>query len=190
MSRPQSHSEATMESPRSQKIEMKIEVVVIPVSNVDPAKHFYDVLGWRLDLGIATGEDYRAVQFTPPSSSCSIMFGRGITTAAPRVGTKLPSHCVRHRRGAHSATQVRYKSRRTIPRPRRPIPRKNVTCDNSWQAAALSDGYGVILLYEPARPSVAPARPIDVRESLKAFPIPNYGSGDRSGRAIDPRSSL
>jgi len=99
MIRPQSYSEATMESPRSQRIERKTEVVVIPVSDVDRAKHFYDVLDWRFDLDIATGEDYRAVQFTPPSSFCSITFGRGITTAAPRVGTQLPSHRARHRRG-------------------------------------------------------------------------------------------
>jgi len=89
MNSPQSHIEATMEGPRSQRIEMKIEVIVIPVSDVVRAKHFYGELGWRLDLDIATGEDYRAVQFTPPGSSCSIMFGRGITTAAPGSAQNL-----------------------------------------------------------------------------------------------------
>jgi catechol 2,3-dioxygenase-like lactoylglutathione lyase family enzyme len=58
-------------------------VIVIPVSDVDRAKHFYSELGWRLDMDIATSEKYRAVQFTPPGSSCSIMIGQGITSAAP-----------------------------------------------------------------------------------------------------------
>ena len=62
---------------------MKIEVVVIPVSDVDRAKRFYTDLGWRLDLDITADDEYRVIQFTPPGSSCSIIFGRGVTTAAP-----------------------------------------------------------------------------------------------------------
>jgi catechol 2,3-dioxygenase-like lactoylglutathione lyase family enzyme len=64
-------------------IDMKLEVVVIPVSNVDRAKRFYSNLGWRLDADFVIGPTFRAIQFTPPGSSCSIHFGTGITTAVP-----------------------------------------------------------------------------------------------------------
>jgi catechol 2,3-dioxygenase-like lactoylglutathione lyase family enzyme len=62
---------------------MKLEVVVIPVSDVDKAKDFYQGLGWRLDADFATGPDFRVVQLTPPGSPCSVIFGTGITSAAP-----------------------------------------------------------------------------------------------------------
>src|SRR5215813_6660425 len=63
-------------------IDMKLEVVIIPVSDVDRAKRFYADLGWRLDADFDKGEAFRGVQVTPPGSSCSIHFGRGITSAA------------------------------------------------------------------------------------------------------------
>jgi catechol 2,3-dioxygenase-like lactoylglutathione lyase family enzyme len=63
--------------------EFKLEVVIIPVSDVDRAKRFYGGLGWREDADFATGDYWRVVQFTPPGSPCSIIFGKGITTAAP-----------------------------------------------------------------------------------------------------------
>ncbi|MEH2088161.1 SDR family NAD(P)-dependent oxidoreductase [Nostoc sp.] len=62
---------------------MKLEVVVLPVSNVDQAKDFYKTLGWRLDADFVTGEDFRVVQLTPPGSEASIIFGSGVTLAAP-----------------------------------------------------------------------------------------------------------
>ncbi len=62
---------------------MKLEVVVIPVSDVDRAKRFYGDLGWRLDADFVVGDEFRGVQFTPPGSPCSIHFGKGITSAAP-----------------------------------------------------------------------------------------------------------
>jgi catechol 2,3-dioxygenase-like lactoylglutathione lyase family enzyme len=62
---------------------MKVEIVVIPVSDVDRAKEFYQRLGWRLDADFAAGDDWRAVQFTPPGSGCSIIFGKNVTGAAP-----------------------------------------------------------------------------------------------------------
>ena len=65
------------------KLDMKIEVVVIPVSDVDRAKKFYGGLGWRLDADFVIGEDFRIVQFTPLGSPCSIHFGKGVTPAAP-----------------------------------------------------------------------------------------------------------
>jgi catechol 2,3-dioxygenase-like lactoylglutathione lyase family enzyme len=63
-------------------VDMKLEVVVIPVSDVDRAAEFYGRLGWRLDADIREG-DGRALQFTPPGSSCSIIFGTGVTPSAP-----------------------------------------------------------------------------------------------------------
>jgi catechol 2,3-dioxygenase-like lactoylglutathione lyase family enzyme len=62
---------------------MRLEVVVIPVSDVERAKRFYGGLGWRLDADIASGDKFRIVQFTPPGSACSIHFGIGITPAVP-----------------------------------------------------------------------------------------------------------
>jgi catechol 2,3-dioxygenase-like lactoylglutathione lyase family enzyme len=63
--------------------DMKLEVVVIPVSDVDCAKRFYGGLGWRLDADFAVGASFRVVQFTPPGSPCSVHFGSGVTAAAP-----------------------------------------------------------------------------------------------------------
>jgi len=65
------------------KADMKFEVVILPVSDVDRAKEFYQRLGWRLDADFAHGDDWRGVQFTPPGSGCSIIFGKNVTAAAP-----------------------------------------------------------------------------------------------------------
>src|SRR5580698_2808704 len=65
------------------KIDMKFEIVVIPVSDVDRAKEFYGRLGWRLDADYDNGSDFRVIQFTPPGSGCSVIFGRNVTGAAP-----------------------------------------------------------------------------------------------------------
>jgi catechol 2,3-dioxygenase-like lactoylglutathione lyase family enzyme len=65
------------------KNDMKFEVVVIPVSDVDRAKEFYGRLGWRLDADFDNGKDFRVIQFTPPGSGCSIIFGKNVTGAAP-----------------------------------------------------------------------------------------------------------
>ena len=64
-------------------VDLKLEVVIIPVSDVDRAKQFYQSLGWRLDADFAFDNGVRVVQFTPPGSACSIQFGTKITTAAP-----------------------------------------------------------------------------------------------------------
>ena len=63
--------------------DLKLEVVVIPVSDVDRAKRFYEALGWRLDADFAFDNGFRVVQFTPPGSGCSVQFGTNITPAAP-----------------------------------------------------------------------------------------------------------
>jgi catechol 2,3-dioxygenase-like lactoylglutathione lyase family enzyme len=64
-------------------VDFKLEVVVIPVSDVDRAKAFYLALGWRQDADFAKSADFRVVQVTPPGSPCSVIFGTGLTTAAP-----------------------------------------------------------------------------------------------------------
>ena len=64
-------------------VDLKLEVVVIPVTDVDRAKRFYESLGWRLDADFPGPNGWRVVQFTPPGSPCSIHFGKGLTTAAP-----------------------------------------------------------------------------------------------------------
>ncbi len=65
------------------KIDMKFEVAVIPVSDVNRAKEFYGRLGWRLDGDYDNGADHRVIQYTPPGSGCSIIFGKNVTSAAP-----------------------------------------------------------------------------------------------------------
>jgi catechol 2,3-dioxygenase-like lactoylglutathione lyase family enzyme len=64
-------------------MDYKLEVVVIPVSDVDKAKDFYTGLGWRLDADFTASEDFRVIQVTPPGSACSVIFGTGLTSAAP-----------------------------------------------------------------------------------------------------------
>jgi catechol 2,3-dioxygenase-like lactoylglutathione lyase family enzyme len=68
---------------KTRTADMKLEVVVIPVSDVDRAKAFYQNLGWRLDADFASGDDWRVIQFTPPGSPASVIFGNNVTPAAP-----------------------------------------------------------------------------------------------------------
>src|SRR5580698_2068471 len=65
------------------KVDMKLEIVVIPVADVDRAKAFYGKLGWRVDADFDNGKDFRVVQLTPPGSGCSVIFGKNVTAAAP-----------------------------------------------------------------------------------------------------------
>jgi len=81
MSSTQARSDTALGTPRA--VDMKLEVVVIPVSDVDRAKRFYDGLGWRLDADFAAGDDFRVIQFTPPGSGCSVIFGKNVTAAPP-----------------------------------------------------------------------------------------------------------
>jgi predicted enzyme related to lactoylglutathione lyase len=73
---------STTEDRSAETLDMKLEVIVIPVADADRAKEFYSRLGWRLDADV-TGGDFRLIQFTPPGSGCSIQFGRSLTSAAP-----------------------------------------------------------------------------------------------------------
>ena len=89
MSSTQVRSETAIETPRARRVDMKLEVVVIPVSDVDRAKRFYGGLGWRLDADFVVGDEFRVVQFTPPGSQTSIHFGTGVTSAAPGSASGL-----------------------------------------------------------------------------------------------------
>ncbi|MFM0114988.1 VOC family protein [Paraburkholderia nemoris] len=83
MSKHQSDSAPATAAAGNNIVDMKIEVVVIPVSDVDRAKWFYAGLGWKLDVDIAKDDEFRVVHFTPPGSQCSVLFGKGVTTEEP-----------------------------------------------------------------------------------------------------------
>jgi len=83
MSRAKVRTQTATRPSQARRVDTKLEVVVIPVSDVDRAKRFYAGLGWRLDADVITGDDFRVVQFTPPGSPCSIIFGTGVTSAQP-----------------------------------------------------------------------------------------------------------
>ncbi|MFM0132610.1 VOC family protein [Paraburkholderia sediminicola] len=83
MSEQQFHSAAAATTVSRGTVDMKLEVVVVPVSNVDRAKRFYAGLGWKLDVDITKDDQFRVVHFTPPSSQCSVLFGKGVTTGRP-----------------------------------------------------------------------------------------------------------
>ena len=83
MSSTQMSSEHATQIPTAVTVDLKLEVVVIPVSDVDRAKGFYEGLGWRVDADFPGVDGFRVVQMTPPGSPCSIHFGRKVTTAAP-----------------------------------------------------------------------------------------------------------
>jgi len=83
MSTTQMSKESATEAPSATTIETKLEVVVLPVSDVERSKRFYMSLGWRLDADFAAGDDWRGVQLTPPGSPCSVIFGKGFTAAVP-----------------------------------------------------------------------------------------------------------
>ena len=82
-------NERAPQTPTAATVDLKLEVVVIPVSDVDRSKRFYEGLGWRLDADFSNPNGWRAVQMTPPGSPCSIHFGKGVTTAAPGSSQNL-----------------------------------------------------------------------------------------------------
>jgi catechol 2,3-dioxygenase-like lactoylglutathione lyase family enzyme len=77
------HEVQTNDAAGEARVDMKLELVVIPVSDVDRAKEFYGRLGWRLDADYDNSKDFRVIQFTPPGSGCSVIFGKNVTGAAP-----------------------------------------------------------------------------------------------------------
>jgi len=78
MSSTQATGDSSTEAPAPGTIDMKLEVVTVPVSDIDRAKSFYEGLGWRLDADLVLGDDVRLLQMTPPHSQCSIHFGKGL----------------------------------------------------------------------------------------------------------------
>jgi len=74
---------STIAIANARPLDMKLEIAVIPVSDVDRAKQFYSNLGWRLDADFGAGDDFRVIQFTPPGSATSVIFGKNVTPAAP-----------------------------------------------------------------------------------------------------------
>jgi catechol 2,3-dioxygenase-like lactoylglutathione lyase family enzyme len=76
-------AEASQAIPNVGTVDMRLEVVTLPVTDVDRVKGFYQGLGWRLDADIVRGDAFRVVQLTPPHSQCAIAFGKGLTTAEP-----------------------------------------------------------------------------------------------------------
>ena len=74
---------SSAEAKAAPAVDLKLEIVVIPVSDVERAKQFYAKLGWRLDADFAGPDDYRVIQFTPPGSNASVIFGKNVTSAAP-----------------------------------------------------------------------------------------------------------
>ena len=84
-----SYEQQAARIPTAATIDLKLEVVLIPVSDVDRAKRFYGRLGWRLDADFAFDNGFRVVQFTPPGSGCSIQFGTNLTSAAPGSAQSL-----------------------------------------------------------------------------------------------------
>src|SRR3954452_9615903 len=89
MSSTQTISEHPAHLANATSVDLKLEVVVIPVSDVDRAKRFYGSLGWKLDADFAFDNGFRVVQFTPTGSACSVQFGTNITSAAPGSGQGL-----------------------------------------------------------------------------------------------------
>jgi catechol 2,3-dioxygenase-like lactoylglutathione lyase family enzyme len=89
MSSTQTFNDQATQIPSAATVDLKLEVVVIPVSDVDRAKRFYGSLGWRLDADFAFPNGFRVVQFTPPGSACSIQFGTNMTSATPGSAQNL-----------------------------------------------------------------------------------------------------
>jgi catechol 2,3-dioxygenase-like lactoylglutathione lyase family enzyme len=94
MSTAEVSNETAIETPIARTVDMKLEVVVIPVSDVERAKRFYSGWGWRLDADFVVG-DGRLIQLTPPGSSCSVHFGAGITAGPAQTGTPSTSSASR-----------------------------------------------------------------------------------------------
>ena len=88
-------------------VDLKLEIVVIPVSDVERAKQFYAKLGWRLDADFTGSDDYRVIQFTPPGSNASVIFGKNVTPAAPGSAQGPVPGRLRHRGRPQRAARPR-----------------------------------------------------------------------------------
>ena len=99
-------------------VDMKFEIVVIPVSDVDRAKEFYARLGWRLDADYDNGSDFRVIQFTPPGSGCSVIFGKNVTGGGPGLRPGPVPDRLRHRGRPQRTAPSRRRDQRSVPRRR------------------------------------------------------------------------
>lgn len=160
-------------------VEMKLEVIVIPVSNVDRAKRFYEKLGWRLDADFKTGEDFRVLQLTPPGSECSIIFGKGVSSAAPGSGSGSAPRRLRHREGSRRARRPRRRRQRGVPRRWQRVPprRSRGTC--AWPGSESARLLLVLLVQRSGRQRLgAPGG-----EDARAWPLTGR---ERPTRGADP----
>jgi catechol 2,3-dioxygenase-like lactoylglutathione lyase family enzyme len=142
-------------APGAGALDTKLEVVVIPVSDVDRSKRFYEGLGWRLDADFKIGEDFRGLQMTPPGSPCSIIFGKGITTAAPGSAQGLflivsdvqaaRSELIRHGADVGEVFHFEGPLRVTGTKGRIPGPDPEGTSYRSWASFSDPDGNGWLL---------------------------------------------
>ena len=110
----------TEAKPEAEPVDMKLEVVLLGVSDVDRAKAFYENLGWRLDIDVAGG-DFRGVQVTPHNSEASIIFGKGVTSAEVWLGAQPGPRRGRHRRRPQRLDRPRRRRERGLPLRRRPL---------------------------------------------------------------------
>ncbi len=165
-------------------MDMKLEVLVVPVSDVDSAKQFYTKIGWRLDADFAIGNDFRLIQFTPPGSSCSVIFGKNVTAAAPgsallaNDGSAVPTRsiaatarsprspiptamdgcCRKLRRGCPdgSTLQGRHSVRRAIWRARFDVRRPRMESTRNALAREMQTGpIGTLSTWSPSRAALS-----------------------------------
>ena len=106
-------------TPKAATVDLKLEIVVIPVSDVERAKQFYAKLGWRLDADFTGPDDYPVIQFTPPGSNASVIFGKNVTAAVPGSAQGLYPGRLGHRSGPQGAAWSRRRDQRSVPRRRR-----------------------------------------------------------------------
>ena len=116
-----STSEVRSDDATAARVDMKFEIVVIPVSDVDRAKEFYGRLGWRLDADYDNGNDFRVIQFTPPGSGCSVIFGKNVTGGGTRLRPGPVPDRLRHRGCARRTRRARRRRERGVPRRRRRV---------------------------------------------------------------------
>ena len=137
-------------SAATEAVDLKLEVVMRPVSDVDRAKRFYGSLGWRLDADFSDGADWRVVQFTPPGSPCSIQFGKGVTTAQPgsAQGLYLVVSDIEAARAALAGNRVDVSEvfhYAAVRGPRVPGPDPERRSYRSWASFSDPDGNGWLL---------------------------------------------
>ena len=159
---------------RSARVDMKFELVVIPVSDVDRAKEFYARLGWRLDADYDNGDDFRVIQFTPPGSGCSVIFGKNVTAAAPGSAQGLYLIVSDIAGRARRTASPRRRRERGVPRRRRRV-RRHRPALSVWAA--------------PGQRSGSRASQLPLVRLLPAIPTATAGCCRRSRRGCPAAST-